>query len=107
MSALEEGFDGELEVRHDGGATATDIVVIKKEVVGFKGLAGLYTKISYKEAATGIIWIDEEIAVRTPEEIIYGFELKCRPEELTALEPIFNSITFDTFKFSCPRKYLH
>lgn len=99
FESLEEAFVGEQDILREQGAT--DIVVLEKQNVAVRGIPALLTKIQYKEAVSGIVWIDEEISFRTSNEVRYSFELKCRANEISELEPIFNVITYNTFRIDC------
>lgn len=105
FNTLDESFSDELDVLREQGAAEID--VIEKKQVAVKGLVGLQTRIRYREPDTGVLWVEERIAIRTPDEVIHGFELKCHPEEVAALEPVFNSIVFDRFTFECHHESAH
>ncbi len=103
FETLEEASTGEQDVLRE--QSATDITVFEKRNVTVRGMPALLTKLQYKEAISGIVWIDEEISFRSSDEIRYSFELKCRPNEVTELEPIFNVITYNTFRIDCVYKH--
>jgi len=99
FETLEEAFTGEQDILRE--QSATDITVLDKRNVTVRGMPALLTKIQYKEAVSGAVWIDEEISFKSSDEIRYSVELKCRPTELTELEPIFNVIAYNTFRIYC------
>jgi hypothetical protein len=96
---LEENFNGVQDVLRSEGAT--EMTVLEKRNADFLQKPALFTKIRYKEAVSGITWIEESIDFKTEDEILYSMELKARPEELSELEPIFNVMVYNTFRMNC------
>ena len=47
-------------------------------------------KVRYHEKATGRDWIEEMVFIEGPESEIYSVALKCAPENLARLEPVFD-----------------
>jgi hypothetical protein len=96
---LEENFNGVQDVLRSEGAT--EMTILEKRNADFLQKPALFTKIRYKEAVSGIIWIEERINFKTQDEILYSMELKARPEEFSELEPIFNVMVYNTFRMNC------
>lgn len=46
-------------------------------------------KLQYTEQGSGIPWVEELVFIQGPESEIYSVALKCRPESLAAMEPLF------------------
>lgn len=78
-----------------------NVAVLEKRSINIEGSRGLLTKIRYEGTTAGITWEDIEITFITKEDVLYSLELKCRPNEVIDLEPIFEEIAYRTFKRKC------
>lgn len=54
-------------------------------------------KLQYTEQASGNPWVEELVFIQGPELEIYSVALKCRPESLPGMEPLFARIV-DSWK---------
>lgn len=54
-------------------------------------------KLRYTEHDTGNTWVEELVFIQGPESQIYSVALKCRPESLSTMEPLFARIV-DSWK---------
>ena len=68
---LEDIFNGVQDVLRSEGAT--EITVLEKRNADFLQSPALFTKIRYKEAVSGITWIEERINFKTKDEILYAW----------------------------------
>ena len=49
-------------------------------------------KATYREKATDRTWIEELVFIQGPENEIYSVALKCAPQNLARLEPVFSGV---------------
>jgi hypothetical protein len=49
-------------------------------------------KVRYREKATDRDWVEEMVFIQGPDREIYSVALKCSPENLARLEPVFASV---------------
>lgn len=49
-------------------------------------------KVRYHEKATDRDWVEEVVIIQGPDEEMYSVALKCSPENLARLEPVFASV---------------
>jgi hypothetical protein len=101
---VEEGFSEEDNIRREQGEA--DLIVVEKHSTTVGDQPAAFRKISYKEASSGIAWVEEVVAFNTKDDVRYAFELKSRPSELARLEPVFNDI-IKTFQIECPNGARH
>jgi len=49
-------------------------------------------KARYREKSTGHEWVEEVLFIEGPDNEVYSVALKCSPQELARLEPVFTAV---------------
>ncbi|HEV2349796.1 MAG TPA: hypothetical protein VG028_08135 [Terriglobia bacterium] len=99
---LEEDFQSILEAMRQGPDPAQNLVVLSKKRTGPLGLPAIVSSVRYRNASGGV-WLDNEILIHTRDDgTAYHLGLRCSPDDLPVLMPLFNKIVA-TFRIPGPR----
>ena len=95
-ASADEIFDAELRSLSQ---EAGDVSILRREHINFLGKPALQTEISYKDPTSSTVWREKAVRLTTLDELIYSFELKCSPDEVEKLQPVYEKIIYETFQF--------
>lgn len=98
---LEEDFQAGLNSLNEYGH-AKNVTVLSKTAAKVEGRSAIASTIRYEDSATHTVWFHKEVLIHSNgDSPRYFLELRCAPEDVPALVPLFDRV-FKTFRILGP-----